>query len=126
MLNVGERVGIVIDFHDIVLIDPVDRAVRAVSDLLAAFDRYDAVLLLHSDDLGEAGHIEDLVDFGIYIHHPKVGIILLQAQDNAQARTGYILQFRRVQNRFAVPESGQLIQDLVFGLLGIDRIDLSP
>ncbi len=97
MLNILERLGVVVDLDHAVLVDAVDRAVCAVADLLCAGNGYDAIGLLHGHHFREAGHIEDLVDLGIDVDDPQLRMLLSNAQDHTQPGGGDIFQVLRVE-----------------------------
>ena len=98
MLDIRKGVGIVVDLDHIVLVDAVDGAVGAPADLLAAFHGDHPVGLVHLQDLGKAGHVQDLIYLGVHIDDAHIRKGFLHAQYHAQARAGNIRQLLCVQH----------------------------
>ena len=123
VLDLLQRVGIVVDLHDVVHVDPVNGAVSTASDLLASFDGHDPVGLVHLHHLREAGHVKDLIDLGTDIADPDLRMLSAQPQQYAQACAGDVLQLLRVdlhrtgRSFFGDPE------DLLLRLRGISRVN---
>ncbi len=83
-MNIRERVGVFIDLYDVILVDAVDRAVRAAADLLTALDRNDAVRLFDLHQFGKASHVEDLIDVGMDVCDRQIGIGFFDPQQHAK------------------------------------------
>ena len=93
VLDLIQRIRVVVDLDDIVPVDAVDRAIGAAPDDLAALDRNDLVGFLDGHHLREAGHVEDLVDLRTGPCDGDVLKTLAQPQDQPQPRAGDVLQF---------------------------------
>ena len=119
MLDVSKRVGIVVNLDDIVLVDAVDRAVCAAADLLASLHIDDAIGLFHRHHLGEAGHIQDLIDLGVDVDDAQIRIFLFQPQYHTQTRAGDILQLLRIQHDGCCTFRRQLGEDLLLDLRSV-------
>ena len=85
VLDLIERIGVVVDLDDIIPVDPVHRAVGALADHFAALDRDNAICFFHRHHLGEAGHLEDLVDLGVHPRDRQIFVFFAQPQDHPEA-----------------------------------------
>ena len=84
VLDLIKRIGVVVDLDDIIPVDPVHRAVGALADHFAALDRNNAVCFLHRHHLGESGHLENLIDFGVYSRDRQIFVFFAQPQDHPE------------------------------------------
>ena len=125
MLDVSQRVGVVVDLDHVILVDAVDGAVGAAADLLAALNGYHAVSLFHLHHFRKAGHVQDLVYFGVDVDDAQIRTGLFQAQDHPQSGAGDILQLFRIQHHGRGAAVGQLGEDLLFDLRRVIGVDPS-
>ena len=123
VLNILQRVGVLIDLHHVVLVDAVELAVGAAADLLAALDGHHTVGLLHGHHLGKAGHVQDLVDLGADIDDAHGGLGFPNAQQHPQPGAGNVFQFSRVQHEGSLVPLFYLLQNALLhggGVVGIN------
>ena len=96
MLNLLQRVSVVVYLYDIVMINSVDRSVGTSSNNLAPLNGNCPVCPFNVHHLCEPGHVEYIVYLRTGVYDVYVFICFSQAQQNPQSGAGHVLQLRCV------------------------------
>ena len=92
MLDIFQRISVVVHLDHIIAVDAVKRPVCALSDDLAAFDRYAAISLFHLHHLSKTGHLQHFVYLRPDIDDRKILMLFPEMQNDPQTGTGNILK----------------------------------
>ena len=106
VVDLRERVVVLINLYDRVGVDAVNLAVRAFADHLAPVYAQLAVGLGDGHHLGEAGHVENLIDVGGSVDDLRVRVRFFQTQNDAQTGAGNIGELCRVEDPCAGKAGG--------------------